>query len=318
MTRSLDGDVSVLIEHLNISSGGSVGKPRLPRSVINRGSHDLSQADLSFSRRTGGNIHISAVDQDVDIRSVFDGVLVVRDHRLSTGSVLPVGGEVAEGPLTSRGRVSVDGGLDVLSVQVVSSDIDNSGFGVLQQGELPLESGVSGDEVLPQVVGVKRRLSSVEGENTELLVDLTHAPVSSLEDVEALDALAVLGAIVVDPLAVGDVRDQLVLVEDSHLSVEGVQRITGEHGVSGHLSSELLVDSGAGARGNQSSESGNVDTTIRLTGDPGRATNVFGVGIKKSLNEVEVFLSSLLVVAGVGVAWLVLARVRETNTGGLL
>ena len=42
----------------------------------------------------------------------------------------------------------MDGLLDIISVQIVGSKIENSGLGIGQQAQLPLESGVSGDEVL--------------------------------------------------------------------------------------------------------------------------------------------------------------------------
>ena len=40
------------------------------------------------------------IEDKLDIRSVLDGVLIVRDHRFSAGGVLEVLGEVTERPLT--------------------------------------------------------------------------------------------------------------------------------------------------------------------------------------------------------------------------
>ena len=128
--------------------------------------------------------------------------------------------------------------------------------------------------------------------------------------------MGVLGATVVVPVGVGGVRDQLMPEEDVHQDVLLLQRVARHNGVTEHGSSQLLVDVGGGVVQDLTGQSGDVDTTIRLTSQPGLTANKLGVGLQKALDEVEVIRGSLVITGGILVVSL--RREGESDTTRLL
>ena len=167
-----------------------------------------------------------------------------------------------------------------------------------------------------QVIRVQRRLSTVEGEGTDLLVDLTDGAEGVDEQSSATSGLRVDGALLVVPLGVGGVRDQLMPEENVHQDILLLQRLARHDGVTEHGSVQLLVDVGVGVVQDLTGQSGDVDTTIGLTSQPGLAADKLGVGLQETFDELEVVASGLIVAGGVVVVGV--GGEGESDTTGLL
>ena len=142
VTSSLNGGVGVFFEVLNVTSGGSVDIPGSPRPSRDGGTVQLSQAKLSLSSRDSGNIDITRVDEDVDIGPGADETLVEGDHALTGDVVLEGVARGANLPLASGGGLGVDGGLDILTVQVVDGQLVEGDRVSALEGEGPLEGTI--------------------------------------------------------------------------------------------------------------------------------------------------------------------------------
>jgi len=210
----------------------------------------------------------------------------------------------------------VEGSLDILSVQIGGGQLVQSLGEVSLEGGGPRKGSISQNEILIQVIGVQRGLSSVEGERSNFLVNLSDGAVGVHEKFSAVKRTRGGLAVGADPVVIAFLRDKLVPVEDVHLHISFNKRLTGENGVSEHLSNILLVDLRGRVIQNLSRQSGNVDSTVTLTSKPSWATNKFGVLLQKSFNKVEVVLSSLFVTGVIdgSASW----AVGKSNTSRLL
>ena len=148
------------------------------------------------------------------------------------------------------------------------------------------------------------------------MVNLPNLAESVDEHLGAFGCLRGVGAARSGPGGVGGVGDQLMPEEDVDQDVLLLQRIARHDRVTEDGSGQLVVDVRGRVVQDLTSHSGDVDTTIRLTSQPGLATDELGVCLQESLDELEVVRSSLVIRRGVLVVGF--RGEGESDTTGLL
>ena len=170
-----------------------------------------------------------------------------------------------------------------------------------------------------QTIRVNTGLSSVESETTNFLSNSTNRTTSGRIDIATTGGVLINVATSVVPRRERHIRDKRTLVEDVHLDVTvGVgDGVTREDRVSDHETLHLLVSGVRGVGEDLSGKGRDVDTTITLTSQPSVTTDVLGVSLQKSFDEVSVVHGGLLVI-GLVLALIIGSLPRETNSTGLL
>tara|TARA_R110002050_G_scaffold287630_1_gene438921 strand:- start:1482 stop:1961 length:480 start_codon:yes stop_codon:yes gene_type:complete len=153
------------------------------------------------------------------------------------------------------------------------------------KSERPFKSAVTENEILIEIIGVERRLSSVEGEAANLLVDLSDFTEGLGENSDTLVATLMGLAASVVPAGVGAVRDKCVPVEHVHDDVQFVQRVTADDGITQHHALELLVNVGSRVHQDLVGKTGDVLATIGFSSKPSGAAKEARICSQKSLEK---------------------------------
>ena len=189
----------------------------------------------------------------------------------------------------------MDSGLDILSVQISDSEVIQQLILRFDEREDPLERGVSNNEVLVEIIRINGRLSAIEAKVFNLLIFLTDFSGGLSVKLGASLRVLLSGTVVRNPLGVHIVRDERVPVVVVHNDITFIKRSTRHDWVTDHQTSELLVDVAGRVLEDLVRESGDIDTTIALAIQPGRAANILGESVQKAFKKLEVIVRGLLV-----------------------